>query len=127
MLTEEEKHHIVCTLESQSTIRGVSTELAIQAGQNKVAAEVPKVYEWFAKLFSSEASSRFLPSRPWDHAIDFKPTAPDTLPCKIYPMTQDEDKSLLKFLQEQEAKGYIRPSISPYASPFFFIKKKMAS
>jgi hypothetical protein len=39
-------------------------------------------------------------------------------------MTQDEDKSLLKFLQEQEAKGYIRPSISPYASPFFFIQKK---
>jgi hypothetical protein len=39
-------------------------------------------------------------------------------------MTQDEDKSLLKFLQEQEAKGYICPSISPYASPFFFIQKK---
>jgi hypothetical protein len=39
-------------------------------------------------------------------------------------MTQQEDKSLLKFLQEQEAKGYIRPSISPYASPFFFIQKK---
>jgi hypothetical protein len=89
-----------------------------------VAAEVPKVYDRFAKLFNSEASSRFPPSRPWDHAIDFKPTAPDALPCKIYPMTQDEDKSLLKFLQEQEAKGYIRPSISPYASPFFFIQKK---
>jgi hypothetical protein len=44
-LTEEEKHHIVCTLESQSAIRGVSTELAIQAGQNQVTAEVPKVYE----------------------------------------------------------------------------------
>jgi hypothetical protein len=56
-LTEEEKHHIVHTLESQSTIRGVSTELAIQAGQNKVVAEVPKVYEQFAKLFSSEALS----------------------------------------------------------------------
>jgi hypothetical protein len=42
-LTEEEKQHIVRTLESQSTIRGVSTELAIQARQNKVAAEVPKV------------------------------------------------------------------------------------
>jgi hypothetical protein len=39
-------------------------------------------------------------------------------------MTQEEDKSLLKFLQDQEAKGYIRPSISPYASPFFFIQKK---
>jgi hypothetical protein len=123
-LTEEEKHHIVHTLESQSTIRGVSTELAIQAGQNKVAAEVLKVYDRFAKLFSNEAASRFPPSRPWDHTIDFKPTAPDALPCKIYPMTQEEDKSLLKFLQEQEAKGYIHPSISPYASPFFFIQKK---
>jgi hypothetical protein len=39
-------------------------------------------------------------------------------------MTQDKDQSLLKFLHEQEAKGYIQPSKSPYASPFFFIKKK---
>jgi hypothetical protein len=39
-------------------------------------------------------------------------------------MTQEEDKGLLKFLKEQEAKGYIRPSISPYASSFFFIQKK---
>jgi hypothetical protein len=127
-LSKEGKRHIVCTLESQvtpqSAIRGVSTELAIQAGQNQVAAEIPKVYEQFAKLFSSEASSQFPPSRPWDHAIDFKPSAPDALPCKVYPMMQDEDKSLLKFLKEQEAKGYIRPSISPYASPFFFIQKK---
>jgi hypothetical protein len=45
VLTHEEKQHIVHTLESQSTIRGVSTELAIQAGQNQVAAEVPKAYE----------------------------------------------------------------------------------
>jgi hypothetical protein len=40
-------------------------------------------------------------------------------------MTQEEDKGLLKFLREQEAKGYIRPSISPYASPYFFIQKKV--
>jgi hypothetical protein len=39
-------------------------------------------------------------------------------------MTQEEDKSLLKWLNKQEAKGYIQPSISPYASPFFFIQKK---
>jgi hypothetical protein len=45
------------------------------------------------------------------------------LPCKVYPMTQ-EDKALLKLLQEQEKKGYICPSISPYTSPFFFIQKK---
>jgi hypothetical protein len=122
--TEEEKQSIVCMLETQSTIRGVATELAIQAGQNKVAMVVPKAYERFSKLFSDEESSRFPPTRPWDHVIDFKPNAPDAIPCKVYPMMQQEDKALLKFLQEQEAKGYIRPSISPYASPFFFIQKK---
>jgi hypothetical protein len=123
-LTKEEKQSIVQMLETQFTIQGVVTELAVQAGQNQVAAVVPKVYEQFSKLFSNKESARFPPSRPWDHAIDFKPIAPDALPCKVYPMTQQEDKLLLKFLQEQEAKGYIRPSISPYASPFFFIQKK---
>ena len=39
-------------------------------------------------------------------------------------MTRAEDEALDDFLDEQLAKGYIRPSISPYASSFFFIKKK---
>src|SRR5258708_38141321 len=43
--------------------------------------------------------------------------------CKVYPMTQEEDIALRDFLEEQQQKNYIRPSISPYASPFFFIKK----
>ena len=39
-------------------------------------------------------------------------------------MTQAEDKALEEFIREQYAKGYIQPSKSPYASPFFFIKKR---
>ena len=39
-------------------------------------------------------------------------------------MTRTEDDALDKFIDEQLAKGYICPSISPYASSFFFIKKK---
>jgi hypothetical protein len=39
-------------------------------------------------------------------------------------MTRDEDMALKKFLDEMVAKGYIHPSKSPYASPFFFVKKK---
>ena len=37
---------------------------------------------------------------------------------------QDEQKALLEFIREQQAKGYICPSKSPYVVPFFFIKKK---
>ena len=39
-------------------------------------------------------------------------------------MTPTEDKALEEFIREQYEKGYIRPSKSPYASPFFFIKKR---
>jgi hypothetical protein len=73
---------------------------------------------------NDEAADRFPPSREWDHAIDLKPGAPDALDCKVYPMTRDEDTALKKFLDEMVTKGYIRPSKSPYASPFFFVNNK---
>ena len=99
-------------------------ELAIQAGEGKKKVEVLAVYNHFKRLFSEEASQRFPPSRPWDHAIELKPNAPDAILCKVYPMTPTEDKALEEFIWEQYAKGYIRPLKSPYASPFFFIKKR---
>ena len=45
-------------------------------------------------------------------------------PGKIYALTQKEQEALEEFVMEHLKKGYIRPSKSPYASPFFFIKKK---
>jgi hypothetical protein len=62
LMTNKEKHSIVCTLETQSTIRGISTELAIQARQNTKAAAVPPEYACFHKLFSDAESSRFPPT-----------------------------------------------------------------
>jgi hypothetical protein len=123
-LSEHDKQRIVRQLELECTIRGAATNLAIQAGEQQIDAELPKEYQEFARLFSDEAADRFPPSREWDHAIDLKPGAPDALDCKVYPMTRDEDTSLEIFLDEMVAKGYIRPSKSPYASPFFFVKKK---
>jgi hypothetical protein len=123
-LTEGEKHSIVRQLQTECTIRGVATELAIQAGEQQTNMEIPKEYQEFLQLFNDEAVDRFPPLREWDHAIDLKPGAPDSLDCKVYPMTRDEDTALEKFLDKMVAKGYIHPSKSPYASPFFFVKKK---
>jgi hypothetical protein len=124
-LSEETKQSIVRQLDTECTIRGVATDLAIQAGEQQIDAKLPKEYQDFARLFSDEVADRFPPSREWDHAIDLKPGAPDALDCKVYPMTRDEDTALEKFLDEMVAKGYIRPSKSPYALPFFFVKKKV--
>ena len=111
-------------MQRDCTIRGVATELDIQANKQQIKASVPAEYHQFKKLFSEEDSQRFPPSRVWDHAIDLKQGTPDTIDCKVYPMAQHEDKALEEFLDEQLAKGYIRPSKSQYASSFFFIKKK---
>ena len=86
--------------------------------------KIPAKYHHHLLVFSKEASHRFPEPHIWDHAIKLKPGAPSLIPGKVYQLTQDEQKALLKFIQEQQAKGYIHPSKSPYAAPFFFIKKK---
>ena len=42
----------------------------------------------------------------------------------MYPLNLDEQKALDEFLEENLKSGQIRPSNSPMASPFFFVKKK---
>ena len=85
---------------------------------------LPEEYRRHAKVFSEQQAQRFPEARQWDHAIDLKKDAPATLPGKIYSLTQPEQKALQEFLKEHLKKGYIHPSKSPYAAPFFFIKQK---
>ncbi len=101
-----------------------STELAIKAQQYTQKVEVPKEYHQFVKLFSEEESKRYPPKRAWDHAIEFKKDAPEAVDCKVYPMNRIKDEAVQKFLNNELEKGYIRESKSPYASSFFFVKKK---
>ena|SRR5258708_934543 len=105
-------------------IHSLSTDLAIAMCNNDQRVVLPPQYQKFAQLFDEEASHRLPSSKPWDHAIDLAPGAPPYMDCKVYPMTREEDIALQEFLKEQQQKNYICPSISPYASPFFFIKKK---
>src|SRR5712672_1466828 len=86
--------------------------------------KIPLEYRRHAQVFSESAAQRFPSPRIWDHVIELKPDAPMTIPGKIYALTVAEQEELLKFVKEHMAKGYIRPSKSPYAAPFFFIKKK---
>jgi hypothetical protein len=43
---------------------------------------------------------------------------------KTHNLTPEEQVELDKFFKKNLEKGYIKPSQSPMASPFFFIKKK---
>jgi hypothetical protein len=49
---------------------------------------------------------------------------PEPKSFKTYNLTPEEQVELDKFLKGNLDKGYIKPSRSPMASPFFFVKKK---
>ena len=85
---------------------------------------IPLEYHHFGSDFSEQEAQRFPKPKPYDHAIDLLPNAPQTLDCKVYPLAPGEQVALDAFLKEHLLKKYIRRSKSPYASPFFFIKKK---
>ena len=101
----------------------LASELAEQAGSQMGDGKIPAKYHHHLSVFSEEASHQFPEPCIWDHAIKLKPGALSLIPGKVYQLTQDEQKALLEFVQEQQAKGYICPSKSPYAALFFFIKK----
>ena len=121
---QQERRAIVAQLEDECTNWSIATKLAIQAKSEPLEVKLPEVCTRYVSVFSEEEALRFPPSRPWDHAIDFKSGAPDAIDCKVYPITRTEDDALDKFIDKQLTKGYIHPSIFPYASSFFFIKKK---
>ena len=85
---------------------------------------VPHQYHAHAKVLSEDAAQCFPESRDWDHAIDLKLNALNSLDCKVYLLSPNEDTTLQTFIAENLGKGYIRQSKSPYVFPFFFIKKK---
>jgi hypothetical protein len=79
-------------------------------------------YHEYLDIFSEEKAHHFPESRPWDYKIKIKEGFEPKL-FKNYNLTLAEQIELDKFLKENLKKGYIRPSQSPMASPFFFVSK----
>jgi hypothetical protein len=102
-------------------------ELAIEENskkQDKTDKQlVPAEYHKYLDIFSEEKAHRFPKSRPWDHKIEMKEGF-EPKSFKNYNLTPAEQLELDKFLKENLKKGYIQPSQSPMASPFFFVSKK---
>jgi len=74
-------------------------------------------------VFSKNKSERMPIQKPYDHAIDFVEGAMLPKPAKVYLLSLVERNSLDIWIDEELRKGYIRPSTSPIAAPFFFVKK----
>src|SRR5882757_2970100 len=105
----------------------VSTQIAMEQKCKGSGMDlVPEHYHSHAKVFSEQASKR-LPKRcPWDHAIDLKPGV-EPYAGKAYPIDNKQREALNAFIKDNLDKGYIRPSISPWAAPFSLSERRMAN
>jgi hypothetical protein len=105
----------------------LATKLASEANQKKpdLTPEqlVPQEYHNYLDIFDKDKANWFPDTWPWDHKIKMKSGFEPKL-FKTYNLTPEEQVELDKFLKENLDKGYIKPSQSPMASPFFFVKKK---
>ena len=99
-------------------------EWAIEANQNKHLEAIPEEYRRHDKVFLETEAQCFPPLWEDNHTIKLKADAPSILDCKIYPLNLTEIDALAKCIKEHLDKNYIWLSKSPYAAPFFFIKKK---
>ena len=106
----------------------VAQQLAIEVNERKEDKPwqelVPQQYHRHATVFREKDSEKFPDRWPWDHAIDLKPDASASINCRVYPLSPKEREEQKKFLATNLRLKRIRRSKSPYASGFFFIKKK---
>ena len=80
--------------------------------------QIPEEYHEFINMFDEKKADQFPSSRIWDHKIELKEGfQPKSF--KAYNLTPEEQRELDAFLKENLEKGYIRPSQSPMATPFF--------
>jgi hypothetical protein len=105
----------------------LATRLAAEVNQKKpdLTPEqlVPPEYHEYLDIFDKDKANQSFDTRPWDHKIKMKARfEPNSF--KTYNLTLEEQIKLDKFLKENLDKGYIKPSQSPMASSFFFVKKK---
>jgi hypothetical protein len=122
----EEGDEIICATSMPTTHH--TQEWAIEANRRKQNQnELPTRYQRHANLFSEKAACRFPPSRPENLHIQIKPSAPDTINCKVYPLTHAKGEAADKFIKENEKLECIEKSDSPWSTPMFFIKKKDGS
>jgi hypothetical protein len=105
----------------------LETRLAAEVNQKKLDLTpeqlVPPEYHEYLDIFDEDKANRFPDTQPWDHKIKMK-SGFEPKSFKTYNLTPEEQIELDKFLKKNLDKGYIKPSQSPMASPFFFCQEE---
>ena len=107
-----------------------ATELAAAEAAKKkersLEEMVPPYLHDLLPVFDKGMASQLPAHTIYDHEINLKPGFSE-MKTQVYPLNPAQRAELDNFISENESKGYIQPSKSLIASPFFFVAKKDGS
>ncbi len=83
-------------------------------------SQLPAEYHDLAEAFSKTKASQLPPHQTGDCAIDLQPGSQPPK-GRIFPLSQPEAESMKSYIEEELAKGFLRPSTSPASAGFFFV------
>jgi hypothetical protein len=105
-----------------STITLEEIDEALKQESDEIAIQLPEELRDFVDVFSPKKADQLPPHRSYDHEIRLN--SDKKLPFgRIYSMSREELLTLRAWLDENLAKGFIRPSSSHVTSPVLFVKK----
>ena len=85
--------------------------------------KLPEEFHEYLDVFSKEGSNKLSPHRPFDHKIELTKELSSLRTEPLRRTTEEENKAIREYIEENLAKDWIRPSSSSYASPILFVKK----
>ncbi len=86
-------------------------------------SQLPAEYNDLAEAFSKTKATQLPPHRTGDCAIDLQPGSQPPK-GRIFPLSQPEAESMKSYIEEELAKGFLRPSLHLLLPGSFFVKKK---
>ena len=106
-----------------SAIQPTQVSRKPDAVNQEMVGNLPPEFMDFKDVFSESNANTLPPHRKHDCAIDLLPgTKPPV--SQIYPLSQDEDRLLVEYLEENLKKGFIQKSKSSAGAPIFFVEKE---
>ena len=121
------EHMVIANIDSSAMEREFveddwNIDLEEDTLNDNVTTELPPKFAEFSDVFDPKNADELPPHRPYDCEIELLPgMSPPFGP--IYPLSRDEEKLSLEYLEINTKRKFIRETKSPVGSPVFFVDK----
>ena len=121
------EHMVIANIDSSAMEREFveddwNIDLDEDTFNDNVTIELPPKFADFSDVFDPKNADELPPHRPYDCEIELLPgMSPPFGP--IYPLSKDEEKLSLEYLEMNVKRKFIRETRSPAGSPVFFVDK----